>query len=319
MPKHICASCGHPSASKICTGCSKVYYCTKTCQAADWMRHIFLCNPRRPITTADRLALDVREQRFPNDDQTRIEWGLEKASATISIDASRMLLDLYTDLIEYFGIKPSQLHKWRIQGRLIAEIKAVYEAFPAEKYNRNYQWFLEHQDILENPTVTPEDTEMHIDRTYRYVPLNHHGERASSSTPSVTRVATLPRSPISTSSLDSEHVVRGRSTQNFASVSPLKEFHEAYASGKLLDLFKRKNIVVLLRDESRRDAFADILGCMPHTDKLKTVWNVEQFITSQRGSGDVGPLLITAAIDYGYENCEQKSEWEAKLSDISGT
>ncbi|POG80755.1 hypothetical protein GLOIN_2v1512466 [Rhizophagus irregularis DAOM 181602=DAOM 197198] len=34
----VCKRCGD-AASKFCTGCKSVYYCSKYCQKEDWKRH----------------------------------------------------------------------------------------------------------------------------------------------------------------------------------------------------------------------------------------------------------------------------------------
>ncbi|KAG1746941.1 hypothetical protein EDB19DRAFT_1688545, partial [Suillus lakei] len=56
-----CNACREePSDLKRCSGCHKVWYCSVSYQKSVWVQHIFACKPRRPITTADHLALAVR-------------------------------------------------------------------------------------------------------------------------------------------------------------------------------------------------------------------------------------------------------------------
>lgn len=64
---------------KRCAGCRKVYYCSTDCQKYDWVYHIFDCKPRRPINTADYLALAVRQNLLPEHPQTCEDYGFNRA------------------------------------------------------------------------------------------------------------------------------------------------------------------------------------------------------------------------------------------------
>ena len=69
-----------------------------------------------------------------------------------------MLLLLYEGLIKENNITAKLLHRWRVDGTLVSEIRAVYEAMPPEARGERYSWFLSHKDILEKPTpVTLDD------------------------------------------------------------------------------------------------------------------------------------------------------------------
>ena len=64
---------------KRCSGCQKVYYCSSTCQKEDWVCHIFDCKSRRPINTADYLALAVYQNLLPEHPQTCADYGFDRA------------------------------------------------------------------------------------------------------------------------------------------------------------------------------------------------------------------------------------------------
>ncbi|KAI0338172.1 hypothetical protein BDW22DRAFT_818430 [Trametopsis cervina] len=144
---HICDCCRENEATQRCSGCRKKWYCNQECQSAKWPLHIFECNPQQPINTAYHLTLAISEDTLPTDPLTLREWGFDKADL-ISDEAPFKLFGLYVGLIKSLGVKPQQLHKWRIRGTLIAEIKAKYEAFPVGVRGEYYPWFLEHQYIL---------------------------------------------------------------------------------------------------------------------------------------------------------------------------
>lgn len=74
------------------------------------------------------------------------------------------LFELYHELIKEKGITAKQLHQWREEGAVIENIKAIYEAMPLESRGEPYAWFLAHQSVLEQPTVTPDDINAVTDR-----------------------------------------------------------------------------------------------------------------------------------------------------------
>lgn len=92
---HRChgSSFGYEEANlKRCSGCQNVYYCSTACQNYDWVYHIFDCNPRRQINTADYLARAVREDVLPVHPQTCEDYGFNRA---ITDDEKSNLLSLY--------------------------------------------------------------------------------------------------------------------------------------------------------------------------------------------------------------------------------
>ena len=69
-----------------------------------------------------------------------------------------MLLSLYEGLIKENNVTANRLHQWRVDGTLISEIEAIYEAMPLEARGERYSWFLSNKDVLENPNwVMPAD------------------------------------------------------------------------------------------------------------------------------------------------------------------
>ncbi|KAI0781562.1 hypothetical protein BC629DRAFT_1254846, partial [Irpex lacteus] len=320
---------------KMCIGCCDTYYCNTTCQTADWTRHIFACDPRRPINTADHLAVAVRDKRIPLDKQALNDWGLEKAMTTVSAQAARDLFAVYVELIEVIKIKPRRLHRWRLEGSLTKEIKAVYESLPQSKRNRNknYQWFLRHQFIFDEPEFidSPRTTEMTRDRMYRrlWVRLGH----SPTSTPQeiLDYVKSLPPSwhssfefyalclegciPPTPSPVSPWYLEFGLgacrtlrdcadlmcSYGDLTDLTSFEEFHEAFSSGKLFHLFAAKSVGLQL-DPTRADALRDILEGMPSIHK--TVWDLQQFLAQDPYDRYPLPILSRVArMDYGYENC----------------
>ncbi|KAF9002429.1 hypothetical protein BDQ17DRAFT_1356845 [Cyathus striatus] len=153
MPDHKCKYCEEP-ATKRCSGCSKVWYCGSRCQKLHWDSHIFDCNPRCPINTAHHLAHAARHHIRPEDQQTLDDFGFSKAFTSHNMS---MLMGLYIGLICVIEIPSKSLHKWRIEGRLIPEIKAAYSKIPVNNRGEYYAWFLKNQWILDNSIPAPGD------------------------------------------------------------------------------------------------------------------------------------------------------------------
>lgn len=89
-----------------------------------------------PVTSTHHLVYATVAGIPLADPQTRLDWGIDKAIA-LSPDAPQMLHLLYKGLIEA-GVSAMRLHSWRVDGTLIAKIKAVYEAMPLEARGERY-------------------------------------------------------------------------------------------------------------------------------------------------------------------------------------
>ncbi|KAF8204429.1 hypothetical protein K438DRAFT_1819839 [Mycena galopus ATCC 62051] len=165
---HECKECGK-SASKRCAGCTlpTAWYCSAECQRRNWTEHIFECNPRRNITTADHLALAVHKNLFPDDPQTCHDFGFARA---FSIENRSSLLGLYIGLIERLQVSPKKVRQWQIEGTLIDNIKATFSTVPAHSRGGYYPWFLRNQWVLDPRLPPPRDpvNEM-MTRGWRYV------------------------------------------------------------------------------------------------------------------------------------------------------
>ncbi|KAF8558341.1 hypothetical protein OG21DRAFT_1234824 [Imleria badia] len=136
-------SYGYQEANlKRCAGCRKVFYCSTECQKADWVCHIFNCKPRRPINTADYLALAVHQNVFPEHPQTCEDYGFNRVFMATEEKAN--LLGLYIIL----KTPPKTIHNWRIRGVLVDEIKATFYKIPEHARGCCFLWFLQNEHII---------------------------------------------------------------------------------------------------------------------------------------------------------------------------
>lgn len=163
-----CKECGK-SASRRCAGCnlSTAWYCSTHCQRRNWTEHIFECNPRRHLNTADHLALAVRKNRIPADPQTFDDFGFANA---FSIENKSSLLGLYVGLIERLEVSPKKVRQWQVEGTLIDNIKATFSAIPAHSRGGYYPWFLRNQWVLDPRLPRPKDPDQEMMlRGWQYV------------------------------------------------------------------------------------------------------------------------------------------------------
>ncbi|KZS98747.1 hypothetical protein SISNIDRAFT_480359 [Sistotremastrum niveocremeum HHB9708] len=142
-----CVVCDTPT-KKTCTGCSRQSYCSHQCQAQDWIRHIIECDtPGREITTADRLAAAIfgNNEDWCYNEELNIDFGFWKAGSQTN---TRMLGAVYIDLFREMGVKPRTVHKWRIEGRLYAEMLATYRKSGRDS-GPNFDWLCEHPHVFD--------------------------------------------------------------------------------------------------------------------------------------------------------------------------
>ncbi|KAJ7080552.1 hypothetical protein C8R44DRAFT_70268 [Mycena epipterygia] len=136
-----------PASAVPCPGCTTKLYCSQWCleDSADY--HVRRCgNPRRPLTTADTLTTAAFADMFPDDPQTNEDYFFTRLR---SPHDKTHLFGLYIGILKIHGVKPSKLHEWRISGKMIENIKALYEDLPARNRGGYYTWFLKHLEVFE--------------------------------------------------------------------------------------------------------------------------------------------------------------------------
>ncbi|KAI0338171.1 hypothetical protein BDW22DRAFT_1402300 [Trametopsis cervina] len=335
---HLCNYCDETEATRKCSGCMKLWYCSKECQVDHWPSHIFNCDPRRPINTAYHLTRAVYDDLLPTDTLTLQEWGLAKA-ALVSDRGCFMLFGLYAGLIKSGSVKPQQLHKWRIQGTLIQEIKASYEAMPVNSRGEYYPWFLEHQFILEDPTPTIDESQRHADAMVRRA-WTSIGKSANASMEDIRKfMETMPsaqracfvfygmilesshpgpdsdiwiRLAFCTCSSQYGEMRLSEAYRKLMNTCTFEMFCESYAQGDLFSMLNKYTPSSNTFDDPNddflsREFLADVLGGMPHRNK--SVWDLKQHIFS--GNPDLPILPVTA--DYGFMNCKNAEETQKLL------
>ncbi|KZT36338.1 hypothetical protein SISSUDRAFT_1050025 [Sistotremastrum suecicum HHB10207 ss-3] len=320
-----CVVCDTPT-KKTCTGCSRQAYCSHQCQAQDWIRHIIECDtPGREITTADRLAAAAfgNNEEWYYDDQLHIDFGFWKAGSQSN---TRMLGAVYKDLFRGMGVKPRTVHRWRIEGRLYAEMLATYRKFGKDS-SPNFAWLCEHPHIFdpkhqEIPESLQNISEAAKLRTWRFIggPKNDtiHDLVKKSESWSQHKImcfhfyvsviiaggafVVVPEFWLSFGYcvFPDELALPARELYSaLIDKCSFDEFVEAFSSSSLIALMDQ----VGLRDARRSmpDAFEVVLSQSP--DHIAPVWYLKAWVLRQVDLPE--PVIL---IPYGFANCRDRLE-----------
>lgn len=147
--------------SRKCSVCNKDLYCSERCQDQRRGSHLFTCT-KRPITSADYLFRCIADDVLPDDEDVCEKFGFNQLS---SFADQSNLLGLYKGLYLSERIIEEDIHKWQVEGTLVANIKEYYYQIPENYRGGYFPWFLKHTHILEK-TVTSEEATKTIVATW---------------------------------------------------------------------------------------------------------------------------------------------------------
>ncbi|KAL3423505.1 hypothetical protein PVAG01_05252 [Phlyctema vagabunda] len=144
-----CSGCSRMT-SRTCSVCGKGHFCSQSCEDKRSGFHLFTCT-KRPITTADILYEDIADDKLPDSEDVLRDYGFNYF--TSFADRSK-LLGLYKGIWYSDEITAEDLHRWRVEGSLLAHIKEYFYSIP-ERYRGGYfPWFLNHTDCLDEPLTS---------------------------------------------------------------------------------------------------------------------------------------------------------------------
>ncbi|GES99070.1 hypothetical protein RCL_jg9194.t1 [Rhizophagus clarus] len=312
-----CSVCENPT-TKCCSRCHTKYYCSKSCQKKDYPNHVRDC----PSKSADILAKNVFDNLIPTNNAVRYEYGFCNCK---DVDEESKLLGLYIGLIKYIEISTSELHSWWKSGNLIFYIKKAYE-------NRNsgyYQWFLKNEHVLQGlRKYEGEKTDKYLTDKYRAMVkpyLSEHDQTVPIESlpeskrdvytfyfmilkgyvPSIEQQAWIDFGFCSCKYVNSffdvtEEPRLGDLYRELIIQKGCKidEFHDAYLSGSILDLLKRKcnsndcNWLSESKIETRG-----------YHQPTKSVYYLKQYVLGESVS-----LQPSVNVDYGFMNCRTEDE-----------
>jgi hypothetical protein len=115
------------------------------------------------LTPADYLYRDVIADRMPTDEDVLTKFGFDWLPSPAD---KTKLLGLYQGLILYREVPVEEIHRWQVEGSLVANIKRVFFQIPESHRGGYFEWFLNHSDILDRPESSDQILEVGMPRLF---------------------------------------------------------------------------------------------------------------------------------------------------------
>eukprot|EP00798_Chlamydomonas_sp_ICE-L_P011065 gene11065-18672_t len=331
MPGHTCAAgaCRKDAQHKCKCDWPKAWYCSKECQREDWKFHKLDCSsaPAGSVTSAHYLEKAVSDNLFPEHLATLEDYGFERCG--LDMDARKNFLGLYIGLMKHLRVRAKTLHSWKIQGKLLANIKAKFETLPEGSRGGYIGWLLENEHVLD-PSLpsTPKDgvgfDADAIKLVYKFAggpdtdtcqEIILEKIKHWSTTKKDCFFMAMHRLGMGSYPGTWDHLwlqfgfcvcrdVREESTLAFVYTDLLRacsfeEFHTAYCSRSLMPLMESKSDGLKRLPTRILEDLKDMLAGSPNA-----VWSLKQFVVEQ------APDRIPPAVmeDYGFSNCKGNDE-----------
>ncbi|RHZ45260.1 hypothetical protein Glove_682g42 [Diversispora epigaea] len=307
------------STNKRCSRCSVKYYCSPSCQKKDYPNHKLDC----PLRSAEILVKNAFADKMPTNVAVLYEYGFSNCMGNPR--DTTMLFGLYIGLIKHIGCSASQIHSWWEKGELALNIKKAYD--DAGATSGYYSWFLKNEHFLQGlHKYEGEKTDKGLaDRYFEKVKpyLSEHDQTVpTESLPESKReviafykvmlTGCMPRIEFPmwidfgfcTCKVGNDYL--GESEEKKLSElyqeliiqkgCKIDEFHEAYLSGSIVDLLKKKCNDCSWLIENR----IEVRGFNQPT---KSVYYLKQCVLSESVS-----LESSVIVDYGFMNCRTEDE-----------
>ncbi|KAH9852003.1 hypothetical protein C2E23DRAFT_886210 [Lenzites betulinus] len=339
-------SCGNADASalKCCSGCKKVWYCSKECQKRDWRRHIFDCTHTRPIPTAYYLSRACAQRVFPIHRKTRTDFGFEKAELLWLPCAQTELLALWIIVFRDAGMSEKDVQKWQATGTLVDGIEATFARLPRDALLDDASAFFNaHRDLFDGSPADKAEAEAAMEdscgRAIRKGWVKTGGPPVDDPGTIVRKISAMPEhfrdchlfyallavyshpGPLCPEWLSFGIVAArdegdafwiGRWYDRLIEVCTFDAFAAAYRTSSLLSLGEAHGIHLSCSlSGAAKVLFFDVMSESPRG--FKTVWPLKQYVDRIRDldsdSSAPRPSLSQAAQeDYGFVNCRDATE-----------
>ena len=130
-------------------------YCSESCEEKRTGCHIFTCQ-KRSLTSADYLYRNIGRDTLPEEEDVLEDFGF---NALTSYADRCKLLGLYKGLYLSDRIAVEDVHRWQVEGSLVANIKDYFYEIPEISRGGYFPWFLKHTHILDWPLTKDDATE----------------------------------------------------------------------------------------------------------------------------------------------------------------
>jgi hypothetical protein len=316
-----CNHCeGEFSQLSVCSSCHKAWYCSSTCQKADWKSHRLWCLHPSKLTTADRLALASYGDLLPEDADILRDYGFARAQIPLS---ENYLLGLFQGIFKHGSIDPRTIHQQRLAGTLIDYIKNYYEAIPTHARGSYYPWFLKNQHLLAPPAFSDTSSTVLNGDSLQHAWWFIGGSAADTLLQIETRTQAWPEGK--QQCLKFVQLLlhagfqlfpnlpewlnfgfcgcksRAEETKLWAAYIKLvkavsfDQFYTAYDKSSLPALFSTHGLPIT------NPFVLDVLSGTPRHNK--SVWDLKQF-----AFGDYQKLIPSVFVDYGFLNCQAEED-----------
>jgi hypothetical protein len=312
-----CSLCKKPT-NKYCSRCQTRYYCSPLCQKKDYKSHKIVC----PQRSADILVKCAFDDLMPTNEAVLYEYGF---SNCMQLQDKTMLLGMYIGLITIIGCSASQIHSWWENGELLINIKKAYD--DGGFTSGYYRWFLKNEHLLQGlRKYEGEKSDKSIANKYLAMIKPYLSEQDQTvsikSLPEpknkivalyvIILMGAIPNieqdiwidfgfctCKVSQDRLGEEEEKRlGELYRELIIQKGCKidEFNDAYVSGSVVDLLKRKCSDNGWLSKNRIEVFR-------YKDFRPSVYSLKQYVLSE--SVRLSPPVYA---DYGFMNCRTEDE-----------
>ncbi|CAG8842670.1 29313_t:CDS:2, partial [Gigaspora margarita] len=233
----------------------------QSCQKKDYPNHVLDC-PRR---SADILVKNVFQNLMPTNIAVLYEYGFENCNNT---EDRTKLLGLYIGLINIIGCSASQVHSWWESGELSINIKKTYDdgGYTIDKFLSFAKPYLSKHDQTVSFKSLPE-SKRNVSFLYTSV--------IQGFVPRIEERNWIDFGFCTCESISKEYQLRDLYQELIVQRGcKIDEFNDAYMSGTVLDLLKKKINNCGWLSESKIEIFG-------YEQPIKSVYHLKQYVLSK--------------------------------------
>ncbi|KAH8433729.1 uncharacterized protein LDX57_011363 [Aspergillus melleus] len=337
-PLRECNSCSRLT-TRTCSVCNKGNYCSLECEKERSKGHRVTCT-ESSLISAHHLFECLMMNTIPERQDVVVDFGFNHFW---SFEDRSNLLGLYQGLYR-LGVPAEAIHKWQVEGSLVANIKSQFLGAPKGPRGGYFSWFLEKVDVLQKDENVARTS---FDRAHLFLEKEDQKKELADLQPQakmksfhllvlLCRLARpKPRENAwfdfgfcACSDEEEENLlVRLYSRLLFGSgllddveapgiacgsqsdTATFSNFWYAYESGKLIELMDARGLASERKEISCLEAFLS----RPDDEPRPTIWSLKKFLAIDDPAKF--PVSRPVGIDYGFENCQTMKEMRT-LMDI---
>ncbi|RDB19950.1 hypothetical protein Hypma_012920 [Hypsizygus marmoreus] len=232
-------------------------------------------------------------------------------------------------------VEPKVLHRWRVKGTLIQEIKASYEALPPASRGGYYPWFLQNEWVLNIALPIPNTLGDQVLEAHRRAWVLAGGSASDTDSQIDAKMSVLPKTTqqchfLYTCLFLDQHPSPSQSDVMWISFGfcachpPVEEMRLAGHYRELINsctfdefvtAFETSTLLTLMRSKGiHLYPFKDMKSLtevMSGLSRECSVWFLKEFVMTdfpEEADADESPLALSFRVDYGFVNCQNEEE-----------